>query len=291
MPRSTLPSPRSSFTRTFGALVALAALWVPVATPVRAAQTISLEALVAANATEPFKALIADFEKKHPGVTIVASYTGTQILEQQLEAGAPCDIFLSADLAHIAKLHNEKLVEPFRRVSRLHEVIVVPKASTTIASLRDLAKPGIKLVIGVPDVPIGKYTRRIFENADRVYGGDFDRLALANVVSFEVNVKALLQKVALDEADAGVVYSTDVDAEALETVRLVDIPKALNVPGKNYLAVASHAEHADLARAFFDFALSPAGQADFGKFGYDLDALPKPRAPKLHGAHASPYHG
>ena len=106
----------------------------------------------------------------------------------------------------------------------------MPKSSRGIASLRDLAKPGTKLVIGVPDVPIGKYTRRIFENADRSYGGDFNKLALANVVSFEVNVKAVLQKVVLDEADAGVVYSTDVDAEALKAVRVIEIPKELNGP-------------------------------------------------------------
>lgn len=291
MSRSPLPFTRGSLARTFGAFATFVALGLPVVSPVRAAETIALKALVAANATGPFTALITDFEKTHPGVTIEASYTGTQILEQQLEAGAPCDIFLSADLEHIAKLHNEKLVEPFRRVSRLHEVVVVPKSSLAIASLRDLAKPGIKLVIGVPDVPIGKYTRRIFENTDRIYGGDFKKRALANVVSFEVNVKAVLQKVVLNEADAGVVYSTDVDAESLRSVRVIEIPRSLNVAGKNYLAVASHAEHAALARAFAELVLSPAGQAEFVRFGYDLDPSPKQRESKSHGAHATAQRG
>ena len=276
MSHPSLPVTRRTLVHALGAVIAFVAFGASEPMPVRAAETISLKALVAANATGPFTTLVADFEKMHPGVTIEASYTGTQILEQQLEAGAPCDIFLSADLEHIAKLHNEKLVGSFRRISRLHEVIVVPKASTTIASLRDLAKPGIKLVIGVPDVPIGKYTRRIFDNADRAYGADFKRLALKNVVSFEVNVKAVLQKVVLDEADAGVIYNTDTDAESLKAVRVIEIPKTLNVSGKNYLAVASHAEHADLARAFTEFVLSPAGQAVFVKFGYDLDPTSKP---------------
>jgi len=287
---SSFPITRRALARTLGTLVALVALGVPGAMPVRAAETISLKALVAANATGPFTELIADFEKTHPGVTIEASFTGTQILTQQLEAGAPCDIFLSADLDHIAKLRDEKLVEPYRQISRLHEVIVVPKSSRAIASLRDLAKPGTKLVIGVADVPIGKYTRRIFENADRSYGGDFNKLALANVVSFEVNVKAVLQKVVLDEADAGVVYRTDVDAEALKAVRVIEIPKELNVAGKNYLAVASHAEHADLARALVDLAASPAGQAVFIRFGYDRDLSLRKRGSKTHAAGADSHH-
>ncbi len=254
---------------------------VSFAAPARAGTTVALKALVAANATAPFTALIAAFEKTHPGVTIDASYTGTQILEQQLEAGAPCDLFLSADLPHIEKVKSENLVEPYRVVSRLHEVVVVPKSGTTVTSLRDLAKPGVKLVIGVPDVPIGKYTRAIFANADRAYGGDFAKAALANAVSFEVNVKAVLQKVVLNEADAGVVYNTDVDAEALRTVRVVDIPKNLNVTGRNYLAVATHAEHADVARAFELYAVSPAGQAIFARFGYDRDPyVPPTRRPR-----------
>lgn len=246
--------------------------------PAGAQEKIALKALVAANATGPFNALIADFERKHPGVTIEASYTGTQILEQQLEAGAPCDIFLSADLVHIAKLKSEKLVEPFLQVSRLHEVIVVPSASTAVGSLRDLAKPGVKLVIGVPDVPIGKYTRRIFAKAGRTYGEDFDRRALANVVSFEVNVKAVLQKVVLNEADAGVVYSTDVDAEARRAVRVIEIPKDLNVAGRNYISIATHAEHAALARDFLASALSPVGQATFFRFGYDRDTAARQKS-------------
>jgi len=267
--------------RKAAVVVAVFVIAVSFAAPAHAESRVALKALVAANATGPFTALIAAFAKSHPGVTVDASYTGTQILEQQLESGAPCDLFLSADLPHIEKVKSENLVEPYRVVSRLHEVIVVPKSSSTVTSLRDLAKPGVKLVIGVPDVPIGKYTRAIFANADRAYGGDFAKAALANAVSFEVNVKAVLQKVILNEADAGVVYNTDVDAEALRTVRVVDIPKALNVTGRNYLAVSTHAEHADVARAFKDYAVSPAGQAIFTRFGYDRD----PFVPPSHRTH------
>lgn len=255
--------------RNFIAIVLVAFLACAPAVPAAAAPT-TLYALVAANATQPFNDLIAAFEKTHPGLTIEANYTGTQILEQQIENGAPCDVFLSADLPHAVKIRSEKLIEPFRLISRLHEVVITPKTDPLkIASLRDLAKPHAKLIIGVPDVPIGIYTRTIFAKADRAYGGDFRKRALANVVSFEVNVKQVLQKIVLDEADAGIVYKTDVDPSAAKAVNVVDIPSRLNVPASNYIAVATHAGDPALARAFVAYALSPAGQAVFYKYGYD----------------------
>lgn len=230
----------------------------------------TMYALVAANATEPFNELIAGFEKSHPGVTFEPNYTGTQILEQQLENGAPCDVFLSADLPHAVKLHSEGLIERNYLVSRLHEIIVVPKSDPAkIDALRDLARPGVKLIIGVPDVPIGIYTRTIFQKADGLYGAGFDKEALANVVSFEVNVKQVLQKVVLNEADAGIVYRTDVDPRAAKAVRVIQIPAKFNVPARNYISVATHAQNRTLARAFVAYALSPAGQAIFYRYGYD----------------------
>ncbi|GAC1398994.1 MAG: molybdate ABC transporter substrate-binding protein [Vulcanimicrobiaceae bacterium] len=255
--------------RRTAALAALASTVLTVAPAPARANTI-VYALVAANATQPFNDLIAAFEKMHPGTTIKASYTGTQILEQQLESGAPCDIFLSADLPHATKLHEERLTGRFRVISRVHEVVVTPKDDPLkIDSLRDVAKPNTKLVIGVPDVPIGIYTRRIFKNGDRAFGDDFEKKALANVVSFEVNVKAVLQKVVLNEADAGIVYSTDVDEAARKAVRVIEIPAKLNVRGSNYIAVATKAASGALARDFVTFALSPAGQKAFFDHGYD----------------------
>ena len=227
-------------------------------------------ALVAANATQPFNDMIATFQASHRGVSIQPNYTGTQILEQQLENGAPCDIFLSADLPHIRTIASEHLIEPFHLLSRLHEVVVVPKANPAhIRSLRDLANAHVKLIVGVPDVPIGIYSRTILKKADRAYGGGFQTKALANVVSFEVNVKQVLQKVVLGEADAGIVYRTDVDRDAAKAVQIIEIPRELNVPASNYIAVAVHSQNLALARAFVKEALSARGQAVFYQYGYD----------------------
>jgi molybdenum ABC transporter molybdate-binding protein len=239
------------------------------AAPAAAQQQVTLVALVAANATDPFNELIAEFQRTHPGVTVKASYAGTQILTTQLEQGAPADVFLSADLLHVKKLLDEKLVDPYRPVSEGHEVIVVPKSNPAgIASLHDLGTKRLKLVIGVPALPIGEYTRAIFANASADYGADFAQKALANVVSLETNVKQVLQKTVLGEADAGIVYRTDVP-DVADKVQMIEIPAKYNVAAYNYIAVTRASANAALANELVGLALSPRGQAVFAKYRYD----------------------
>lgn len=229
-----------------------------------------LVAFVAANATDPFNTMIASFAKAHPGISVQASYAGTQVIQTQLEQGAPDDIFLSANLSHAEVLMKEGLVRQFYAISKDHEVIVVPKANPAgIRTLEDLGTKPVKLVIGVPNVPIGQYTRQIFKQANRAYGSDYSNQAMSHVVSLETNVKQILQKVALGEADAGIVYVTDVSAEFKNQVTIIPIPSSLNVTSTNYVGVATHATYPDIAQEFVDYMRSPNGQAVFSKYGYD----------------------
>ncbi|MCY0902205.1 MAG: molybdate ABC transporter substrate-binding protein, partial [Firmicutes bacterium] len=229
----------------------------------------TLIAFVAANATDPFNSVIRSFDQSHPGVDVQASYTGTQILQTQLQQGAPDDLFLSADRSHIVAIQREGLVSDFFPVSRDDEVIVVPKSNPAhITSLEDLATEPVSLIIGVTSVPIGKYTREIFQRADRVYGPEFATTALRHVVSEEVNVKQILEKVALGDAEAGVVYQTDVTPNVRSEVNVIRIPVSLNVVATNYIAVPIHAPHQKLAHELLAMMLSPSGQAIFRRFGY-----------------------
>lgn len=230
---------------------------------------VTLTAFVAANATDPFHAILRAFDQAHPGVSIQASYTGTQILQTQLQQGAPDDLFLSADLSHIAQIKKEGLVASFYPVSRDKEVIVVPKANPAhITSLADLGRLPVSLIIGVTSVPIGKYTREIFQKANAVYGPAFAKDALAHVVSEEVNVKQILEKVALGDAGAGIVYRTDVTPTFRSKVSVIPIPAALNVIATNYIAIPVHAPHPALAKALLRMMLSAKGQSIFRQFGY-----------------------
>jgi molybdenum ABC transporter molybdate-binding protein len=238
--------------------------------PASTTNQVEMFALVAANATDPFTDLIEEFEKEHPDVNVEASFAGTQIIRTQLEQGAKADLFLSADLEHIEAVKNQSLIDEYSPVSNNHVVIVVPKDDLVgIHSLEDLAAKKVKLVIGTDTVPIGKYTRQVFENAKATYGKDFPEKVMSNVVSLETNVKQVLQKVSLGEAEAGIVYPTDVTPEFLKTVEIIEIPRENNVVATNYISVPNEAPNKDLAEKFMQMMLSDKGQEIFLNYHYD----------------------
>ena len=236
-----------------------------------------LTAFVAANATEVFGKAIDQFDAAHPGVTVRSSYAGTQILLTQMEQGASVDLFLSADKSHADQAVTEGLIPSYDPVSTNSEVIVVPRSNPAgISSLQDLATKPAKLIIGVPTVPIGIYTRKIFDNAAAQYGPTFAQQALAHVVSTETDVKQILHKVALNEADAGIVYRTDVTPDVADQVTIIDVPTPDQVISTNYIAVLTRAPNHDLAQQLHDYLLSPAGQAVFASFKYQPPPTPAP---------------
>ncbi|WP_251550176.1 molybdate ABC transporter substrate-binding protein [Neobacillus muris] len=224
-----------------------------------------LIAMVAANATDPFKDIL-----EHTGTKAKTTFAGTQVLRTQIEQGAKTDLFLSADISHIEALQKEGLVDEYQPVSHGHEVIVVEKGNPkAIKEVKDLADKPIKLIIGVDTVPIGKYTRQIFKNADEVYGNQFTENTMAHVVSMESDVKQVLQKVALGEADAGVVYRSDVTSKFQEKVEIVEIPASINAESTNYITVPKNAPNPQAGQSLLNFMVSPEGQAIFAKYGYD----------------------
>jgi molybdenum ABC transporter molybdate-binding protein len=230
----------------------------------------TLIAFVAANAQDPFNEIVGAYEHDHPGVLVTTEFAGTQVLETQAEQGAPFDIFLSADSKHVDTLQKEGLVGPSVLVSLGHEVIVVPPGDPAgIGSLRDLADKPSKLVLGNDAVPIGIYTRQVLANAAREYGAAFPQQVLSHVVSFETNVKQVLEKVALGEADAGIVYFTDVTPAYAGKVSIIPIPQAYEVEAGNYLAVAAQSKNAQAAADFAAYATGPVGRQIFRRHGYD----------------------
>lgn len=252
--------------------VALAAVTILIAArpPAAADPSVTLVAFIAANATDPWDDIVTAFEAAHPGVVVKTEFAGSQILETQAEQGAPFDVFLSADSAHADALQKESLVAAPVLVSQGHEVIVVPKDNPAgIASLQDLGTKPLKLVLGVDTVPIGIYTRQVLANAAADYGQAFPSQVLAHAVSFETNVKQVLEKVSLGEADAGIVYFTDVTPAYADKIAMIPIPPKYLVEAGNYLAVATHSSQPALAAQLAAFAESAAGEAIFVRHGYD----------------------
>ncbi|HEY0484105.1 MAG TPA: molybdate ABC transporter substrate-binding protein [Kofleriaceae bacterium] len=228
----------------------------------RAEEPREITVFAAASLREAFEDLAKTFEAKS-GVKVRVNLAGSQELRTQIENGARADVFASADQKHMAALVKAKLVESPRVFVRNTPVVIVPKGNPAkVRSFEELTKAK-KLVIGVPEVPIGAYTLEILEKA----GADFKKKALANVVSRELNVRQVLAKVSLGEADAGIVYRTDASA-AKDKVEIIEIPAKLNVIAEYPVAVLSKAPQPAAARAFVDLLLSADGQKRLAAAGF-----------------------
>jgi molybdate transport system substrate-binding protein len=146
-------------------------------------------------------------------------------------------------------------------------VVILPADSSSgLAALQDLAQPGFKLVLAAEEVPVGKYARQALDQMNAQFGTDFKDKVLANVVSNEDNVKQVVSKVQLGEADAGIVYTSD--AVAAPDLKTIEIPAELNVIAKYPIAPLVKSEHADLAKSFVEYVLSADGQAVLAKWGF-----------------------
>jgi molybdate transport system substrate-binding protein len=243
--------------RTLLLLVAL------LAARARADEPRELTVYAAASLKEVLADLGKAFEARTPGVKVRFNLAGSQELRAQIEHGAKADLFLSADEKHMAALEKAGLVGGSRVFAHNQPVVVVPKGNPThINAFADLPK-GQRIVIGGPEVPIGNYTLQILDRA----GKEFKERVLERVVSRELNVRQVLAKVTLGEADAAIVYRTDA-AIAKDKVEVIAIPTEINIVSAYPAAVLKDAPQAETARAFLDFLLSADGQKRLAAAGF-----------------------
>ena len=232
-----------------------------------------LTVFAAASLTDAFQELASEFESRHPGAHVVFNFAGSQQLAQQLGQGAPADVFASANNRQMQAAVETGRVDATSPRPFVHNrlVLVTPADNRAgLASFADLARPGLKLVLAAPEVPVGQYAQEFLELAgqDPALGADFVAGVTQNIVSYEENVRAVLSKVALGEADAGIVYATDA-ASAGDAVRILPIPDALNVVASYPLAPIANSAQAELAAQFIALVLSPEGQAVLARYGFD----------------------
>lgn len=245
---------------------------VPPATP-KPPETRTLTVFAAASLTDAFGEITGAFKSDHPGLEVSFNFAGSQQLAQQLAQGAPADVFASANQAQMdAAVKAGRVASGSSQVFvRNRLVVIYPKENPAgLASLQDLAKAGLKLVLAAKEVPVGGYSVQFLDKASQsaVFGADFSGKALVNVVSYEENVRAVYTKVALGEADAGIVYSTDVPEGNPDGVGSLDIPDELNVIAEYPIAPVVDSPNPDLARAFVDFVLSKTGQDILANYGF-----------------------
>ena len=219
----------------------------------------SITVFAGSSLTDAFKKAGDEIVKANPDADFSFNFGSSSTLATQIINGAPADVFASADDANMQKVLEAKLTDgaaaPF--VTNRLQIAVAPGNPRKIGGLADLARPDVVLVLAAPTVPAGKYA--------------LDALAKAGVVakpvSQEVDVRAVLNKVSLGEADAGIVYVTDVKSAA-GRVTGVDIPEQQQVLARYPIAVVSDSKNAKLAHGFVDYLLSPAGQSMLAEFGF-----------------------
>jgi molybdate transport system substrate-binding protein len=241
------------------------------ASPANLPMTRTLTVFAAASLTGAFRAIAKDYEIAHPGVIVTLNFAGSQILRTQLEQGATADIFASADHKNMEVLLAEGLVDKNTTTDFASNqmVVILPyKNRANLQDLEDLGKPGVKIVLADQSVPAGNYARQILEkmSQDSQYGGEFKNKVLANVVSNETDVKQVVTKVELGEADAGIVYSSD--AVAAPDLGTIAIPDKYNVIASYPMAIPDSAREPALALDFIAYITSPAGQAILLKWGF-----------------------
>jgi molybdate transport system substrate-binding protein len=226
--------------------------------------------MAAASLTEPFTALADRYQELHPGLKIVLNFAGSQALANQIVQGAPGDIFASANLKYMQQMQDQGFVAPdSSRIFAYNElVVVIPKSNpANLSTLADLAGTALKIVLAAEEVPVGSYTRQFLSLADAQLRADYRARFMKNVVSNEDNVKSVLTKVSLGEADAGIVYSSDA-VGAAGSVLTITIPSELNVRAEYPLAVLKESANPRAAADFVDYILSSDGQAVLAQFGF-----------------------
>jgi len=216
-----------------------------VATTARA-ETVTVFA--AASLTGAFKTIGKEFEAAHPGTKVEFNFAGSSTLVRQITEGAPADVFASADEENMEKVRALVASPQIFAGNRL--AIIVGKGNPKkVANVADLGKPGLTVSLAAPVVPIGRYAREVFAKAG----------VAVPESSSEVDVRAVATRVAMGEADAGIVYTTDVAAGG-EKVEGVAIPDALNVRAKYPIATVKASKNEKGALAFVRYVLSPEGK-------------------------------
>jgi molybdate transport system substrate-binding protein len=224
----------------------------------------SVSVFAAASLTEALGELKIVFERQNPGITVNLNLAGSQQLALEIEQGAQADVFASADSHWMSDVQVKQLIVlPPRIFAGNSLVVVTPKSNPAhIDQLQDLARPGLKIVIAAEAVPIGRYSREALEKLSHVpeFSSDYRTAVLRNVVSNEENVKAVLGKVQLAEADAGIVYRSDITAAVSDKVRVLEIPSEWNVVARYPIAVLKRASNPLAAEEFVALIMSEVGQ-------------------------------
>jgi molybdate transport system substrate-binding protein len=219
-----------------------------------------IKVFAAASLTAAFTELGERYSSANGGAEVTFNFAGSQALATQIQQAAPADVFASADLPNMDKV-KDLVGTPQNFASNRLAIVVEQGNPKGVEGLADLADPDLKVVLAAEEVPAGKYAKQVLDQAG----------VSVTPVSREDNVKAVVTKVSLGEADAGIVYVTDVTAGG-DKVEGVDVPEDQNVTATYPMATVKASEAPQAAQAFLDLVLSAEGQQVLKEYGF----LPPP---------------
>lgn len=224
-----------------------------------------LVVLAASSLAEPLREAAEVFQQQH-GVKVRLNLAGSQVLRLQVEQGARVDLFASAHRRHLASLEEAGLVQAPQLLAHNELVVAVPAdGSSPVRSFADLTRSQ-RLVVGVPEVPVGLYTQQMLARAGQHLGAAFVEQVQARVVSQEGNARLVRAKVELGEADAAILYRTD--ALASPRVRALPLPEAVQVRASYWVSRGARPHDPEAAGRFLAFLLSSEGQGILARHGF-----------------------
>ena len=213
--------------------------------------------------------------KNESNDSVVFNFDGAQVLRTQVENGAYADVLVSSNDKNINALKAEGLLNDssISVFAMNWQALIVPKINPAkIQNLSDLAKPGVKIVFGVKDLPITNITMMVLDKlaTDPAYGPQYKEKVLSNVVSQETNINLIMSKVALGEADAAFVHKSEISPEYENKVTVIDIPGKYNIKSEYAIGVLKQSKSPDLAEGFINLVKSAEGRAILEKHGYEI---------------------
>ena len=231
----------------------------------------TLTILAASSLTDAFAELGNIFEQQNPGTTVKTSLGASSDLLAQIQQGAPADVFASAAEEEMNTAVKDGLVAGKPEVFvKNREIIMVPHDNpANIKEFRDVANPGVRLVLAQKDVPAADYALQILDKANAQYGSDFKKAVLSNVVSRESDVRASVNRVVVGDAGATFGYASDYTPDIRDRVKVIPIPPDLNIIATYPIAALEDAKSPGLAKKWVDLVTSKEGQRVLKKWNFE----------------------
>ncbi len=251
--------------------IVMIALLVMTGTGCKKNKRVEINVSAASSLTQVISEVVNQYSMVNRDVKINLNFAGTNTLKMQIEQGVDVDLFLSANFKYYDELDKKDFIEKGAEFAKNKLCIIKHKENVDVYTIRDITKPGLKVITGNEDVPIGKYTLEVLNKLNDKYGIDFSEKAQANIVSQETNVKRIVTKINLNEGDVGFVYKTDITDSVKENVESIEIEDQYNVLSHYYAGIVKKDTIKEETNKLYQYLISPEGQEILNGYGFIVE--------------------